>query len=109
LATLYDRPTPFAPLTKDDVAKVLGVTPRTVENWVEHEGMPAPASIGHRVYWHPDVFYGWLDQRLRLPKVESSGQVAADSPPKRRPATSADRDQLHYLVSKRIAVIEAEA
>lgn len=55
----------FMPLNKQDVAQILGVSIRTVENFVSKGRMPAPAHIGARVLWHPDVFYAWLDQALR--------------------------------------------
>ncbi|WP_092003216.1 helix-turn-helix transcriptional regulator [Paraburkholderia lycopersici] len=57
--------TAFTPLSKQDVAAILGVSIRTVENFVARGRMPAPAHIGARVLWHPDVFYAWLDQALR--------------------------------------------
>lgn len=56
---------PFKPLTKDEVAEILGVSIRTVENYVSEGHMPAPVSLGRRVYWHPDLFYAWLDGFLR--------------------------------------------
>lgn len=55
----------FMPLNKHDVAQILGVSIRTVENFVSRGRMPSPAHIGARVLWHPDVFYAWLDQALR--------------------------------------------
>jgi len=55
----------FVPLRKQDVAALLGVSIRTVENFVAKGRMPAPAHIGARVLWHPDVFFAWLDQALR--------------------------------------------
>ncbi|MBM5665785.1 helix-turn-helix transcriptional regulator [Burkholderia pseudomallei] len=58
---------PFTPMTKDDVAEVLGVSIRTIENLVKARQMPAPSRIGGRVLWHPDVFYSWLDMVLRIP------------------------------------------
>lgn len=54
----------FKPLTKDDIADVLGVSIRTIENWVSDETLPAPKKLGNRVYWHPNVFYTWLEHRL---------------------------------------------
>jgi predicted DNA-binding transcriptional regulator AlpA len=54
----------FKPLTKDDVADVLGVSLRTIENWVSDEILPAPKKLGNRVYWHPNIFYTWLEHRL---------------------------------------------
>ncbi|KGW85324.1 helix-turn-helix transcriptional regulator [Burkholderia pseudomallei] len=57
--------TPFTPMTKEDVAEVLGVSVRTIENLVKAGSMPAPGHIGGRVLWHPEVFYAWLDKALR--------------------------------------------
>ena len=54
----------FKPLSKHDLADVLGVSLRTIENWVNEGVLPAPTKLGNRVYWHPNVFYGWLDRRL---------------------------------------------
>jgi len=56
--------TEFRPLTKEDVADVLGVSLRTVENWVNDGTLVAPGKIGSRVYWHPRSFYEWLDRTL---------------------------------------------
>lgn len=56
---------PFAPLTKEAVADVLCCTTRTIENMVNSGELPAPARIAGRVFWHPDVFYSWLDRTLR--------------------------------------------
>ena len=66
----------FVPLTKQAVADMLGISVRSVENWVNEAILPAPAKLGNRVYWHPDVFFGWLSQRLQeafpeLPQVPS--------------------------------------
>ena len=58
-------PVPFKPLSKADVADILGVTVRTIENHVAAGILPAPAEIGNRRYWHPDVFYAWLERALR--------------------------------------------
>jgi excisionase family DNA binding protein len=54
----------FKPLTKDDIADVLGVSSRTIENWVNDRTLPAPRKLGNRVYWHPNIFYAWLEHRL---------------------------------------------
>lgn len=54
----------FRPLTKDGIGEVLGVSLRTVENWVNEGILPAPRKLGNRVYWHPDTFYRWLDEYL---------------------------------------------
>ena len=54
----------FVPLTKQVVADHLGISVRSVENWINEGIMPAPVKLGNRVYWHPDIFYGWLSNRL---------------------------------------------
>jgi len=57
-------PAPFRPLSKEEIADVLGISSRTVENWVNDGIVPAPKKLGNRVYWHPNVFYAWLDAYL---------------------------------------------
>lgn len=27
--------------------------------------MPQPATLGGSRFWHPDLFYGWLDAKLK--------------------------------------------
>lgn len=89
----------FKPLTKEDVADVLGVSLRTVDNWVNDGTLIAPRKIGNRVYWHPRTFYAWLDQTLSAsatgeepatPDTVASGQPprAATTPPKTKAAAS---------------------
>lgn len=56
---------PFTPITRDDAARIMKKSVRTLENWCDDTTMPRPASIGGSRYWHPDVFYGWLDAKLR--------------------------------------------
>ncbi|WP_431311444.1 helix-turn-helix transcriptional regulator [Paraburkholderia aromaticivorans] len=68
---------PFQPLTKQDVAQLLHVSVRTVENLVSGGSMPAPARIGGRVFWHPDVLYGWLSEALLKPDEPSAGSPGA--------------------------------
>jgi len=67
-----NSPVPFKPLSKTDVADILGVTVRTIENHIVANILPAPAAIGNRRYWHPDVFYAWLEQALRNGGVNPS-------------------------------------
>lgn len=62
---------PFNPIAKEQAAEILGTSIRTIENYVSTGLMPAPVAIGRRVYWHPDIFYGWLDGRLK----EATSQV----------------------------------
>lgn len=69
---------PFVPLTKEAVAAVLDCTTRTIENMVNSGELPAPVRIAGRVFWHPEVFYTWLDSLLRRPEsIGISVPVAA--------------------------------
>jgi predicted DNA-binding transcriptional regulator AlpA len=54
----------FKPLTKKDIASLLDVCDRTIENWVSDGTMPAPKKLGNRAFWHPSAFYSWLEGRL---------------------------------------------
>ena len=38
----------FKPLSKEDLADVLGVSIRTIENWVNEGILPAPTKLGNR-------------------------------------------------------------
>lgn len=55
----------FAPLTPKDAAEVMKKCVRTLDNWCRDAVMPEPATLGGSRYWHPDVFYGWLDAKLK--------------------------------------------
>lgn len=52
---------PFRLLRKEDIAEFFDVCPRTLENWLQEGKVIAPKRIGGRAYWHPDVFYAWVD------------------------------------------------
>jgi phage terminase Nu1 subunit (DNA packaging protein) len=56
--------TPYQPITKEDAARILSVSKRTIDNWLADGTIVQPNNIGRRLYWHPDVFYAWLDERL---------------------------------------------
>lgn len=103
---------PFSPLTKQDIAQVLNVTPRTIENWTAAGIVPAPATLGGRVFWHPDIFYAWLDQRLREGASTSNpGSSEQNIPPKPKKSTSqgtTEQELLRHQNSKRLAAIEDE-
>ncbi len=69
--------TSFRPLTKSDVAEILGVSIRTIENLVKSQKMPAPGHVGGRALWHPEIFYSWLDKELR--QVSSQEDFAVEN------------------------------
>lgn len=56
---------PFKPLSRHDVAAILGVSVRTVENWRKEGRIAKSVEIGGRVYWHPEAFYAGLNASLR--------------------------------------------
>jgi len=70
----------FIPLAKQAVADVLGISVRSVENWINDGTLPAPVKLGNRVYWHPDVFFGWLSRRLLEPVAEEAVVTSASAP-----------------------------
>ncbi|MDR3409543.1 MAG: helix-turn-helix domain-containing protein [Formivibrio sp.] len=97
-------PTPFKPLTKEDIAGILNISIRTVENWIKDGTLPAPHKIAQRVYWHPDIFYTWLDQRLKQADIESASDQAKEcemraSQPKPKASTKS-RNELEILQAK---------
>jgi predicted DNA-binding transcriptional regulator AlpA len=86
--------TPFKPLSKQDVADAIGCSIRTVENLVSSGELPPPVTIGRRVFWHPEIFYAWLDSTLRAPPTTApqvllektaSPEATYDSKKTRRP------------------------
>ena len=67
----------YRPITKEDAAQILSVSKRTIDNWLADGTIVEPKAIGRRLYWHPDIFYAWLNERLGV----SSGQSPSVSPP----------------------------
>jgi len=51
-------------LTRQDAAKILGVTVRTLNNLIHSRELPPPKRIGRRVYWLEDEFESFLRKRL---------------------------------------------
>jgi hypothetical protein len=56
----------FTPITKEEAARICSVSLRTINTWIEAGELPTPVTIasGRRLYWHPDVFYAWLNKEL---------------------------------------------
>ncbi|HYO28443.1 MAG TPA: helix-turn-helix domain-containing protein [Azonexus sp.] len=77
---------PYQPITKDSAAELLAVSKRTIDNWIADGTIIAPSAIGRRVYWHPDAFFQWLDEKLDADRATPPMLV---QPPKRgRPRTA---------------------
>lgn len=73
---------PFVPMTKAAVAAVLDCTTRTIEIMMKSGEIPAPVRIAGHVFWHPEVFYTWLDNALRGHSTETLSDVLPMSVPK---------------------------
>ena len=75
-------PTPFIPLTREAAAKVLDISLSSLDKMIADGVMPAPRTLGgRRLYWHPDVFYGWLSNGLRPDDVNVPAHSVADQHP----------------------------
>lgn len=61
---------PYKPLTKEDVAALMSVSKRTIDNWISDNTLPMPTQIGRRIYWHPDVITTWLNERFQVKCTE---------------------------------------
>lgn len=73
--------TDYQPVTIERAAQILSVSRRTIYKLITDRTLPAPIPIGRRVYWHPDIFYEAINQRLGLP-----AKTGNDTPePARRP------------------------
>jgi excisionase family DNA binding protein len=100
----------FKPLTKDDVADVLGVSLRTIENWVNERTLPAPKKLGNRVYWHPGVFYTWLEHQLTAEQtLPTNFESPMDKPEKavRKSQVKSSKSEVDLLRSRDQAKIDA--
>ena len=78
---------PFKPLTRQQVSEILGVSVRTLDNWQKASRMPRSVTIEGKVYWHPEIFYSWLDRKLRSADHEGAGVPVAE----RDRATAAEK------------------
>ncbi len=77
-------PAAYQPITKEMAATLLSVSKRTIDSWIADHTLPVPTPIGRRVYWHPTVFYAWLDRRLGV-EPRASGTPPQECPRKGRP------------------------
>lgn len=45
------------------VAKILGVTTRTLRTWIKGSQIPAPVRLGRKQFWVKPVLEAWLKDR----------------------------------------------
>jgi predicted DNA-binding transcriptional regulator AlpA len=80
---------PFDPITREEAAEILSISLSTLDNMIALGAMPAPVSIpaNRRKYWHPDIFYAWLDQELRRDTSRTDGpaEPSLRDAPRKRP------------------------
>ena len=86
--------TPFTPITREQAAAILSVSLSTLDAMIAAESIPEPRALpgGRRKYWHPDIFYTWLDQQLREQRPTDDRSSPLPPPPPsrasgRRPTT----------------------
>jgi len=58
-------------VTKEEVAKLMQVSTRTIENWFASGVMPKPVHIGRRCYWHKNHFEAWVNTRFDLEEIQT--------------------------------------
>lgn len=77
----------LAPITKEAAADLLSVSKRTINNWIADGTLPAPSTIGRRIYWHPVQFQQWLDAQLSQSAPAAATPPNAPPPKRGRPRT----------------------
>lgn len=71
---------PLNPLHAKKAARLLSVSLATLDHMIDTGVLPPPRSIGgRRVYWHPDIFYGCLDQILRAERIPAGDADSSNS------------------------------
>lgn len=76
--------TPIKPLTREDIASLLGVSDKTIDKMVREGTLPRPWQLGtcRRLYWHPEDWNAWIErQRLSEPSLKDA--PAAPTEPQR--------------------------
>lgn len=72
--------TPFKPVSKGDAAELLGVSTKTIDNYIRAGLLPAPRPFGGRELWHPDAFYTCLRDALMPAASTPADEQTATSP-----------------------------
>lgn len=108
----------FVPMTKEAVAAVLECTTRTIENMVNSGELPRPIRIAGRAFWHPEVFYTWLDNLLRgnvivtesgvIPVAVSAAENKKLSTPSRPSPGGKVTDAASRMKARQAALIAAD-
>jgi predicted DNA-binding transcriptional regulator AlpA len=96
---------PFKPLMREDVVDVLNISLSTLDTMVCEGSIPLPRRIGscRRLYWHPDVFFEWLDSYLRSDEnaVRASSETESDADGERTSRRPPKQDRSSARVAER--------
>ena len=70
---MTNRPTTILEtlMTRNQLAKWVGCSPRTIDNWVRAGSLPEPIRFGGLVRWHP----GKVADHLGIPVPAGEGDV----------------------------------
>lgn len=66
-------PVPFKPVSKADAAELLGVSAKSIDNYIKAGLLPPPRPFGGRDLWHPDIFFARLRDALMPPEISGLG------------------------------------
>lgn len=81
---------PFKPITREEAAEILSVSLTTLDELVKAGALPAPRALGgqRRLYWHPAVFYSYLERALTTGEPEAPCDARSrPQPPAHAPST----------------------
>jgi len=71
---------PFKLISRQEALAITGLPESTMALLIKRGQMPAPQPLnsgGRRKFWHPDVFYGWLERQL--PDTSAPAATATSS------------------------------
>ena len=75
---------PIKPLTREDVASLLGVSDKTIDKLIREGSLPKPWQLGtcRRLYWHPNDWNAWIErQRLGDPSLADAPAMPIEPEP----------------------------
>ena len=72
---------PFKPVSKPDAAALLGVSTKTIDNYIRAGLLPPPRPFGGRELWHPDCFFAVLRDALMTPASAVQAPAASEDGP----------------------------
>jgi predicted DNA-binding transcriptional regulator AlpA len=73
--------TTFKLVTPADAAAVLGVSVKTISNYIRDGLLPRPVRFGSRDYWHPAEFEAFLDRTFRRDTDGTQGEPGTPEAP----------------------------